>query len=100
MSNTSHRKAWLEIARLYLIPREERTSSQRYITQFGLCDATNLQYGGLHGCHPLTGRGKYGSRIFWWPLTPKNDQYRSLSAMLIAHMGEEEFRMLREEGHE
>lgn len=97
MSNASHREAFLEIARAFGTPREKRTQYQRYITYSGLCYAImtqNISWSRLSSCN-MTKYWRF--KGFWWSLTPANDQYRSLSAMLIAHMGEEEFRMLREE---
>lgn len=96
MTNIAQYKAWMAIAEAYATPRDERTNRQRDIAYEGLCNAADemrVHYKRISFINDTRYRNRSG---FWWPLDTKHDQYRALSAMLIAHMGEEEFRLLKE----
>ena len=91
MTNTAHLKAWMAIAEAYATPSRKRTPAERYIASLGLCRAAQSVGMNFYRIDILNGvRDK-----FWWPFNMEHDQCRALSAMLIAHMGEEEFRLLR-----
>lgn len=97
MTNASHRKAWLKIAEAYATPRYQRSGSQKHITLYGLCNAALHMSLDTYRISRLNNTTYKIDTGFWWPPTSKNEQYRALSAMLIAEIGPDEFRRIREE---
>lgn len=92
----SHREVFTKIAKTYLIPRYRRTNEQRVLCKFGLCHALDIIEPSIVCLLSLfdpTPAGDY----YWYPCTPESDEYRAMSALLIAEIGKREFdRLLKE----